>query len=244
MAKLNQIIAVLSGKKTQSQKAITEVYKKLQKPALFDGISRVYLPADEDGETQPPERKHVQYNTEQAIRDARNALTDLFDVAATQDWTNCEARSDIVVDGQTLLADVPVTYLLFLEKQMTDLHAFVTAIPVLDSSERWEWDENAASYISQPFVTNRTKKVPRSHVLYEATKEHPAQVEMYTEDIKVGEWRTMKSSGGLPAQERNTILNRIRRLQDAIKFAREQANQREAIDQKTGSKVLDFVFGA
>ena len=67
MPKLNQIIAVLSGRKSQSQKDITEVYKKLQKDALFDGISRVYQPVDEEGEALPPERKNVQYSARQAI---------------------------------------------------------------------------------------------------------------------------------------------------------------------------------
>lgn len=244
MAKLNQIIAVLNGKKTQSQKDLTEIYKKLQKPALFEGISRTYQSLDEDGESQPPEQKNVQFTARSAMQDARRALGDLFDVTATQDWNNCDAKSDVVVNNVTLLEQVPVTYLLFLERQLTDLHTFVTQIPTLDPAERWQWDANADCYASQPFTTNRTKKTPRSHVLYESTKEHPAQVEMYTEDVKVGEWRTVKFSGALPAQERNEIIERIRTLQDAVKFARENANQKEVVDQNIGNKVFDFVFGA
>lgn len=244
MPKLNQIIAVLSGRKSQSQKDITEVYKKLQKSALFDGISRVYQPADEEGETLPPERKNVQYSARQALADARGSLSELFDVTATQDFSNCSARADVSVDGQTILSDVPVTHLLFLEKQLTDLHTFVGQIPVLDPSEKWEWDQAADCFASEPFVTNRTKKVPRSHILYEATKEHPAQVEMYTEDVKVGEWRTVKFSGALPAQEKNQILGRIRNLQQAVKFAREEANGMAALEQKTAGKVFEYLFGA
>ncbi len=244
MAKLNQIIAVVSGKKSQSQKDLTEVYKKLQKSALFEGINRTYQPTDEEGEAQPPENKNVQYTARQAMTDARRALGDLFDVTATQDWANCQAKSDVVVDGKTLLTDVPVPHLLFLEKQLTDLHTFVNQIPALDPSERWHWDQTSDCYASESFITNRTKKIPRSHILYEATKEHPAQVEMYTEDVKVGEWRTVKFSGGLPAQEKNQIIERIRKLQEAVKFARENANQMEVTNQHIGDKVFDFVFGA
>jgi len=100
MAKLNQVVAVVSGKKTQAQKAITEVYKKLQKSVLFEGISRRYSPTDEDGETQPDEKKNVQYKSRQAMADARAALNDLFDVTATQDWGNCAAKSDIKIDRE------------------------------------------------------------------------------------------------------------------------------------------------
>ena len=244
MPKLNQIIAVLSGKKTQSQKDLTEVYKKLQKTALFDGISRTYQPTDEEGETQPPEKKKVQYSAKQAIGDAKRALNELFNVTATQDFANCEARADVVVDGNTLLENVPVTHLLFLEKQLTDLHTFVSTIPTLDSGETWAWDETSDCYASEPFITNRTKKTPRSHILYEATKEHPAQVEMYTEDVKIGEWKTVKFSGSLPVTERNQIIDRIRRMKEAIKFARETANGKDVEQLKTADKIFGYLFGA
>ena len=50
--------------------------------------------------------------------------------------------------------------------------------------------------------TLRTKKVPRNHVKAEATEKHPAQVEVYYEDVAVGYWTTVKFSGALPAQPR------------------------------------------
>lgn len=244
MAKLNQIVAVVSGKKTRASKALTEIYKKLQKPALFDGIARTYTPTDEDGETQPAEKKNVQYKSRDAMHEAREALRELFDATATQDWGNCTARADVRVDETVVLQQVPVTYLLFVEKQLSDLHTFVKSIPVLDPAETWSWDENADCFATTPAISNRTKKVPRSHILYEATDKHPAQVEMYHEDVKVGEWRTTKFSGALAAQEKNEMIQRVRRLQEAVKFAREEANSMDVENHTIGNKVFDFVFGA
>ena len=244
MAKLNQIVAVLNGKKNQTQKALTETYKKLQKGSLFEGLSRTYTPADEDGEAQPPEKKNVQFNAKQACNEVRETLTDLFDVTATQDFGNCEAKSDVVVDGNTVLSGVPVTYLLFLEKQLTNINTFIQTIPVLEPGETWNWDENADCYATDPTHTNRTKKVPRSHILYEATEKHPAQVEMYHEDVIAGQWKTIKFSGALAAQEKNEMTQRVRRLQEAVKFAREEANSMEVEQIKIGNRVFDFVFGA
>jgi len=49
-----------------------------------------------------------------------------------------------------LLADVPVTYLLFLEKQLTDLRTFVDKLPVLDPSVVWLQDPSSGDWRSEP----------------------------------------------------------------------------------------------
>jgi hypothetical protein len=77
----------------------------------------------------------------------------------------------------------------------------------------------------------------------EATEKHPAQVEVYYEDITVGYWRTVKFSGALPAQRINELLARVERLQEAVKFAREEANNLEVEEQKVGEKVFQYLFG-
>ena len=64
--------------------------------------------------------RRQQHQAEAVLRSTATALTQLFDVTATKDWANCEARADITVDGRALLRDVPVSYLLFLEKQLTE----------------------------------------------------------------------------------------------------------------------------
>ena len=243
MARLNQIIAVEKGVKSRSFQELTEAHHALQKPALLSGISRVYQPRDEEGETLPPESTRVQVRAEDIVKDTAAILSRLFDVTATKDWANCVARADVVVDGQTLLKDVPATYLLFLEKQLVDLHTFVKKLPTLDPAETWQRDESQDCWATPPVQTVRTKKVPRNHVKAEATDKHPAQVEVYYEDVQVGTWRTTKFSGSLPARRVNELLNRVERLQEAVKFAREEANNVEAQDQRVGDRVFAYLFG-
>ena len=153
------------------------------------------------------------------------------------------ARADVVVDGRTIAAQVPVTYLLFLEKQLVDLHTFVKKLPVLDAAESWLRDDSTDTWRTEPVRSNRTKKVPRNHVKAEATEKHPAQVEVYYEDITVGYWTTVKFSGALPAKRVNDILDRVLKLQTAVKFAREEANNVEVVDQRVGSAVFGYLFG-
>lgn len=243
MTKLNQIIAVANGKKSQLEKTLTGVYQKLQKPELFLGIARTYNPTDEEGEKQPSERKYPQYTVNEAISEARSALNELIDVVATQDKANTQAKANVVVDGKVVLEDVPVTHLLFLEKQLTDINTFVSKIPVLDPAERWEFDAVSNFNKTEPSQTNRTVKKLRNHVKAEATDKHPAQVDVYTEDVKVGEWSTIKFSGALDAKTRNEFLSRVKKLSEAVKFAREESNSMQVESIEYGKRVLDFVFG-
>jgi hypothetical protein len=243
MARLNQIIAIEKGIKSRSVQELSAAQQALQKPALLSGIARTYRPKDEDGEPLPPESNKVQVKAEEIIRQTVEILTKLFDVSATKDWTNCRSRADVIVDGQTLLNQVPVSYLLFLEKQLVDLHAFIKKLPVLDTSETWTFDPSTDCWATEPVQTIKTKKVPRNHVKAEATEHHPAQVEVYYEDITMGYWRTVKFSGSLPASRVNQLLERVEKLQHAVKFAREEANNIEVEEQQIGQRVFQYLLG-
>jgi hypothetical protein len=243
VTKLNQIIAVEKGVKGKSFAELTDAHHQLLKPALLSGIARTYQPKDDEGEQLPPESTKVQVKAEEVIARTSASLTRLFDVTATKDWANCAARADVSVDGAVLLADVPVTYLLFLEKQLTDLHTFVKKLPVLDAAESWIFDASSDSWRTEPVQTYRTKRVPRNHVKAEATEKHPAQVEVYYEDVTIGYWTTVKFSGALPAKRVNELLERVEKLQLAVKFAREEANGTEVADQRVGEAVFGYLFG-
>ena len=151
-------------------------------------------------------------------------LTRLFDVTATKDWTNCVARADVVVDGTPLLRDVPVTYLLFLEKQLVDLHTFVKKLPVLDAVRDLDTTTPSAdSFATEPVQTTRTKKVPRNHVKAEATEKHPAQVEVYYEDVArlLDDGQILRRAARAAGQR---AARAGREAAAAVKFAREEAN--------------------
>jgi hypothetical protein len=244
MAKLNQIIAVEKGVKSRTFQELTEAHHALQKQTLLSGISRTYRPKDDEGEQLPPESTKVQIRAEEIIDQTAEILTRLFDVTATKDWTNAVARADVVVNGKTLVSQAPVTYLLFLEKQLVDIHTFIKKLPTLDASESWEFDASADCWATEPVQTVKTKKIPRNHVKAEATEKHPAQVEVYYEDVVVGYWRTIKFSGALPAKRVSELLDRVETLQQAVKFAREEANNAEAVEQKVGKQIFDYLFGA
>lgn len=242
MAKLNQIIAIQNGSKTRAKDTLTAAYHQIQKTDTLSGIARRYTPKDDEGEKLPPESKLVQVRVQKLIDTVKAELTALIDIVATQDTANCFARADVTVNGVTILKAVPVTHLLFLEKQVIDIHTFVEKLPTLDPGERWTFDAAQDCYASDPSQSSRSKKVMRNHVKAEATKEHPAQVDTYFEDVIVGTWTTTKFSGAISVADKNLLLVRIRQLSDAIKAAREEANNMEAASVSYGAALVDFVF--
>jgi hypothetical protein len=240
--RLHQLLAVEKDTKNQALRVITDFYQALTKSALFSGISRRYRPVSEDGEKLPPESTLVQQRVEESFPEIQAALTKLFDHALAKEDANQNAKADIVVDGVKLVEGVPVCALLFLEKQVTDLATFVEKLPVLDPSERWSRDAAQNCWATEPVETHKTKKLPRVIEKSPATKEHPAQVETFHEDVVVGYWSTVKFSGALPAERKAQLKTRVLKLREAIKISREDANTLRVGDRQMGDKILGWLF--
>jgi hypothetical protein len=245
--RLNQIIAIEKGLKTKDYGDFSKLHKLVQSSEGIKGISRLYQKRDEDGADYPSEKKEVQVRVKDIIRDVTPKIQEIFDVTATKDFANTKAKADIVIDAdtdnpQTLIKDVPVSYLLWVEKQLNDIYTFVSKLPTLPTQENWTWDDNKGCYRTDVSKTIKTKKTVKPIVMYEATEHHPAQVEKVSEDIPIGHYDVTHFSGALPVQEVENMKDRVKKLQIAVKFAREQANNTEAPKQRIGEKILGYVF--
>lgn len=244
MAKLNQIIAIEKGVKGRVYGELTALNKAVQKPELFNGFSKDYQRKDEDGEELPPERKRVQYVAGEVLRSAERVMSELMEVTARKDWTNCEAKASVKIDDRVIVENAPVSFLLFLEKQLTDLRTFVSNMPVLDEADNWTKDENSGLYRTGETKTHRTKKVQKPIVLYNATPEHPAQTQLITEDVLAGYWVQVKQSGAMPKPKKQELAERIEVLLRAVKEAREEANIRDEVKvPNVGQEVFGYLLG-
>ena len=193
--KLNQIVAVVAGKKSDAEKQITELYHEIKKPKLFDGITKTYEAIEVNGEELPSEMKLLQFKVSEAIAQFRELMGPVLDTTLTQDAANIRARADFEVDGVVILHDVPVTYLLFLEKKLTDIQTFLTHLPTLEPSQKWSYSRDTDCYVTAETWKYHTKKLPRVLVKAPATDKHPAQVEVVYEYKNVGKWKTINQSG-------------------------------------------------
>jgi len=146
---------------------------------------------------------------------------------------------------------VPVTSLLFLEKQLNDLHTAVSRMPVLSPEEPWHHDAGRNCFVSDELKTVRTKKTPK--VVFTATAKttgkdgsvtEQQQGQIVQEDLPVGYWHTTHFSTALEPARRKQMLARVNKLRDAVKQARERANSATIEQPKFGKPLLDWVFGA
>ena len=242
VTKLNQIVAIEKGVKGSAGKALTEAYHTIQRSEPLAGITRTYRPKDDDGDVFPDERKSVQVKVQDVLGDVAIALTRLFDVVLTKDVSNTKAFADVKVDDEVIVAQAPVTYLMWLEKQLVDMHTLITKLPTLDPAEDWTYDPAAGAWRSADKETTKTKKVPRNWVKAEATDKHPAQVEVYHEDVVQGYWKTVQFSGAVPADTQRALLDRVNKLIDATKIAREEANSLEVVDQRQAERIFNYLL--
>lgn len=243
MPKLHESIAVLSGKKAEAEKRITEIYHRVQKPELFDGLQKTYQPLEEGGEQLPPESKLPQAVLRDEVARARKIWAELFDAVLAVDAGNQKAKADLIVDGRVVVKDVPVPTLLFLEKTLdAQVETLVEKLPVPDSAEKWTPDPVKGYLATEQLKTSRTKKVPKVITLAKATDKHPEQAQLVHEDVQAGLWSTVKYSTKIEASQKEELLARIAKLKDAVKVARERANATEVEAPRMGEEIFKYLL--
>ncbi len=246
MPAMHVVVALATGKKGEIEKQFTEAYKLVQKPDLFDAISKTYRPVgggDDANERLPNENKNMQHRLSVIVAQTVAKLIEMYDVTFTLDAGNQRATGDIVIPNGPTIRNVPVPTLLFLEKQLVDVRTFIEKMPTPSPDERWTYDGNQDLLASEPTETHRTKKVQKAIVLYPATDKHPAQTQLINEDVIAGYWTTLRYTSRVSMAEKSAAMDRVNVLIDAVKVARETANACEVDERKMGSELLRFVFG-
>lgn len=242
MTKLHEALAVIKTVSADANVVFTAGHHASIRKEPVAGLKRTYRPLKDDGEMFPPESKLVQVRIPDVMADVAGALTKMYDAQATIHVGNTEAKADIVIDGTVILTDVPLDFLLFLEKKLVDVHTYVSNLPILDPAEAWTYDDGSAAWVTEPVETARSKKEPRVLVRAVADDHHPAQTEVWYEDVLVGYWSTQKLSGALPATQVRKLKDRVVALQAAVKAARQRANSVEVAQENVGAAIFGYLF--
>ncbi len=242
--RLNQVIAVERTLKTSVEKDVTAAYHTLQKPALFEGMNRIYRPFVDDLSARlPPESKKVQQNASDLLTEATLRLSELFNVTWQKDAGNQKAKADVVVDGKPVLTNVPAPFLLFLEKKLVEVQTMISKLPTLDPAESWELDAVDKLWKTGTIQKVRTEKVSKVIVLHPGTPEHPPQTQLVNDVQSIGNWEEQRVSSAFPPAEQKRLLQRVEKLRAAVKKAIQTANQTEVADDVyPGAKVFEWLF--
>lgn len=236
--KLHQLLAVVTDRKGQATKIITETGVAFSKKAShFHELVRTYQPKDLEGETLPDEKSPMVTTVHAKLDWTWRAVSRWVDIVIQQEMTNTVARADVVLEGRVLLKDVPSLALLTLEKTILPaVRVMLNVIPTYDPSESWSEDPDRGENIwrAEPRFKVRNKKLMKPVVLYEATEHHPANVEKVSEDIQIGMFEERRWSGELSPTAKAEIMERFDELAAAVKKARMAANTCKVVPMPKG----------
>lgn len=244
MGKLHEILAVEGDLKEKSEKLIREATDTFTKrDAHFLSYFKSYKADREDELPTPEENKAMVETVRGKLKYVANSLEKYIDTVFSKESGNIVAKADIILpSGEALLVAVPAAVLLTLENKFKGWRQMYEAIPTLSPGEDWKLDSKTGTYSVEEYKV-RTAKVFKNHVKVAATEKHPAQVELYQQDERVGLTHTVKHSSMLSPKEKSDILTNVDTLILATKQARMRANMADAPNGKIGEKLLSFING-
>lgn len=247
MTQLHGLLAVMADTTNAAAAIQAETINTFnKKPDHFKGSTRnvLFLDDNRTGENTS-DTKELVSTVHDKIGYTFNQVGRHYDVLLQLEEANSRAKADLVVDGQLIAKDLPATFLLGMENRLKALRDVLFAIPTIEPSITWSDDEvsGVGVYRSAPLVSFKTEKVLKSKVLYEATKEHPAQIEKWTEDTAVAKIETVHKSGMLSPLDKSAMLGRMDKMITAVKLARQKANSVEVNNIHVSQDLFKYILG-
>jgi len=242
---LHELLAVEGDLEGAHKKIIEETKNTFTKKSdHFLGQHRRYEAFIEDGIDYPEEEKAIDTTVKDKLSHMQKTEVRYFDAILQKEATNQVAKADLIVDGITLGTNLPATFLLGMETRLKYLRTVYEAIPTLAPGISWELDTSIGKNIykaAKPIEKLRTETVVEPVVLYEATKEHPAQVKEVSKVNNIGKYITNSWSGMISPAEKSILLEKIDKLIRAFKKARQRANTTETLNINIGEEIFKFI---
>lgn len=217
-----------------------------KKQEHFDGIAKNYSPFNEGEELVPPEVKEVVTTVSEKLDYVKDSVIRALDATLSKEETNASgtAVAPLVVNGKTL-GNFSATGYLAIEKFLVRIRDQYKAIPTLDPTRTWKTEDQSGRnlWASPVEVKYRTVKKAKVITLSPPTDKHPAQVQLVQDEVQVGKYDTVYTSGRLSPAEKSKLLGNIDELILAVKQAKEKANQVEAKQVKLGDLLFKFIHG-
>jgi len=243
--KLHEILAVEGDVAGANKTILAETFNTFAKKGeLFNGFVRTLQMLQDGAPEAPTEYKEVDTTVDKRLDYQKDFVTRYLDVVLQKESTNQNAKADIEVDGVVLAKDVPATFLLGLESKLKQLRDVYSAIPTLPPGIKWIPDttkEEGIFMSEKPEEQFKTEKVIVPQILYEATKEHPAQVDKIVESKNVGKYSKTLWTGTISSAKKSALLGKIDKLSRAVKKARQRANTEVVVKRTIGKELFDYI---
>jgi hypothetical protein len=216
-----------------------------KKEDLFDGVLKNYVSFDQNGEQIPLEKKELVTTVAEKLDYAKDAMIKAIDATISKEETNASgtAKAPLVLDDGTEFGTLSATSLIALEKYLVRIREVYKRIPTVDPARSWTKDATQARAIYVAPVETKFRSVEKLDVITKAaaTDKFPAQTELVKNVVQVGKYETTYSTGRLQPIEKSNLLTKIDTLIQAVKQARQQANQAQVVNVKLGDKIFTYI---
>ena len=244
---LHQLLAIEKDRRGKMKSIFDETRKVFSnKKELFEGFIKTFIAKDVDVQKFETEQKELVTSVREKLVHTFESLADSLNLTLSKEETNStgNAKAELIVDGVSY-GVLSSTALLAIEGNIDQLLLLLKEIPTLDNTYKWipNKDRDDVKDLENPKIAYKTQKKSLPIVLYEATKEHPAQVQIQTIDAQIGYWETRESTGKYTPREKTDILSRIEKLSEAVKTARAKANTVDIVEVDVATKLLAYVLG-
>lgn len=248
MSELHEVLAVEGDLEATAKKIIREGSDTFEhKKEHFSESTRLLKMTDESRSHEETRDHSPMVTTVQEKLDyVWGNVRRYYDAMASKERTNQDARADVTIGDAVIIKDVPATLLLGLEKRLASLRDMYLRIPTLDPGLVWDKDESAGVGVYRARDDEerfKTEKIPQHKIVCEPTKEHPAQIERWVQDVPVGKFTISRRSGMVSPAEKSEWLGRIDELIRAVKKARRRANKAEIVKMPVGRAIQEYIHG-
>lgn len=248
MAKMHELLAVENDILGVANKVIDETNHtfKSKTAEFYMGVNKTYKPNDDaDKDLVPPQTKEIVDTVINKLTYTFGKIAAEYDLLLQKEATNQKAVADIVLDGKVVSANVPVNFLLTLERRLEKVRNLVLEAPTLPNGPKWIEDEQRGPgyyKLAQPQVSYRTKKEKTYLVVQPPTKEHPAQVKEQETTTTIGTYDEMLFDSRMTSHDKAIIAERVDNLIKEVRKAIRRANQLDVVDGTIGNKVFDYIL--
>jgi len=247
-SQLHEILAVDRDLENQAKKIVEETTHDFSKRReLFIGSQKNLTMFDESRKVEEISGfslRKLETTVPDRLKYTSKFLIKHFDAIAQKEFTNQQAKADLIIGGKTILKDVPATLLLTLETKLVSWRHIFVSIPTLGLGVQWIKDNaigKGVYRVEEPRLTLKTEKIMDYNIIVPATKEHPAEIREFSKDTPVGQYKEEVWCGMITSADKAELLNRIDKLIKAVKKARARANQEIVVPAEIGSKLWNFI---
>jgi len=251
MGKLHELLAAESDLEKRAKIIIQEAKDTFNKKAsLFRGNKRTLTALrDSDDEIETnfiPETQRLEETVPSKLEYVRGVVEEYWNAVFQKECANQKAVAHVIVEGETIIENAPVTFLLGMEKKLKSIRDMFLQIPTLEPGHEWVIDTDLGTGIyklKEPQTKFKTKQDIEFKVLYPATDKHPAQIEKWTVQKDVGKYELMIWSGMITSADKAVYLERIDKMLIAVKEARMRANTQDVSKGEIASSIFNYILG-